>query len=223
MGGGGFRGGSMGGGMRGGGMGGGGFRGGNAGGGFHGGNVAGGFRGGNFGYGGFHNGFGSRTTFVGAGFGLGYYGGYYGGYGLGYGLGYGGYYSPYDQGYGYGYAEPAYYQPAYQPAITVVYPPQQQYTAPVYVEHARPQIREYDEYGQEVRPVAQPAATNSSPIYLFAFQDHVIRAAISYSVEGRTLHYVTLEHEAKQAPLDSVDRSLTTQLNRERRITLTLP
>ena len=81
--------------------------------------------------------------------------------------------------------------------------------------------RDYDQFGQETRPGGAAAA--SSPIYLFAFQDHVIRAAASYWVDGHTLHYVTLQHEQKEAPLDSLDRPLTLQLNRERRTPVQLP
>jgi hypothetical protein len=42
-------------------------------------------------------------------------------------------------------------------------------------------------------------------------------------VDGKTLHYVTLEHLEKQAPLDQVDRSLSLQLNRERHVAFHLP
>ena len=80
---------------------------------------------------------------------------------------------------------------------------------------------EYDQYGQEVRGAGGSAA--SSPIYLIAMRDHVIRAAASYWVDGQTLHYVTLQHEERQAPLDSVDRGLSMQLNRERRVQFQLP
>jgi len=65
--------------------------------------------------------------------------------------------------------------------------------------------------------------TIGSPIYLIALKDHTIRAAISYSVTGNTLHYVTMEHEAKEAPLDSVDRAFSAQLNRERHVPFQLP
>ena len=94
-------------------------------------------------------------------------------------------------------------------------------TAPVVVERANPVSREYDQYGQEVKPAG--AATGSPPLYLFAFRDNVIRAAAAYWVDGQTLHYVTVQHEEKQAPLDSLDRALTLQLNRERRVPVQLP
>jgi hypothetical protein len=219
---------SGGGAMRGGG---GGFRGGGAGvqrGGFSGGGFSnGGFRGGvGFGGGGFgrfNNGrFGHirSNSFFGFGFGFGgfgypysysywpaypYYGySYLGGYPY---TSLGGY--PYD--YGYSYA---------QPGVTVVYGPQQpQYVAQAPVERANPVTREYDQYGQEI----QPKPSNASPIYLFAFQDQSIRAASAYWIDGKTLHYVTLQREEKQAPLESLDRALTLQLNRERRVTINLP
>jgi hypothetical protein len=162
------------------------------------------------------------------GVGLGWGGWGWGGWGLGWGLGWGNYgcpysypcssyvSSPYVGGYwpGYSDAAPIQYSPSYAaPPVTVVYPP-----APV--ERANPVMREYDASGQEIR--AQPSA-NASPIYLFAFRDQAIRAASSYRVEGQTLHYVTLQHEEKQAPLDTLDRALTLQLNRERRVPIQLP
>ena len=212
-----------GGGMRGGGAG---LRGGGFGGGFRGG-VGAGFRGG-FG-GGFRNGFGAFRGGFNGGFGRGFYGrgfygrgfypGFYGGYGFWpyFGFGYADYwpyaYAPYGAGYGYapydyGYAT---YQPS--PNVTVIYPEQ---AATVSAQPARPVTRDYDQYGQEVRPAG-------SPLYLIAFKDHTIRAAISYQVEGSTLHYVTMEHEDKQAPLETVDRALSLQLNRERRVPFQLP
>jgi hypothetical protein len=222
MGGGGVRSGFSGGGFRGGSAG---FNRGLSGGGFNRGFSGGGFRGFN-GFGGF-GGFGGHRGF----------GGFRGtnsfwGFGLGLGFGYGGfgyswpYYSyPYVGGYWPGYSDVYPYDYGYgysSPAVTVVYGPQPQVaTAPVVIERATPVTREYDQFGQEVKPAA-PAA-GSSPIYLIAFRDNVIRAAAAYWVDGSTLHYVTLQHEEKQAPLDSVDRALTLQLNRERHVDLRLP
>lgn len=200
IGGGGFRGG--------GGFGGGGFRGG--------GGFGGGFRGGFGGYGGFNRGFG---------YGYGRYGGW-GGWGYpywGWGLGwpyydYGGYPYGYDSGYGYypdGYAYNS------TPNVTVVYP--QTAAAdppPAYAQSGRAVIRSYDQYGQETHTSADGAT--ASPIYLIAMKDGVIRAASSYSVEGGTLHYVTLQHQEQTVPISSIDRTLTNQLNRERRVNLNL-
>jgi len=199
--------------------GGGGFRGGGIGGGV----IGGGFRGG---YGGFYGGYGRA------------YGGFYGGigfYGYGYGYPYGYGYSPYYYDYGYGYSPyistyPSYPYTTYDynpsPNVTVVYAqpqtaPAQSYAAPSYT--AQPVVRTYDQYGQASGPAPAAGVSNSSPIYLIATKDQMIRAAATYWVEGRTLHFVTLQREEKQVPLDNVDRSLTLQLNRERHVSLQLP
>ena len=184
---------------------------------FHGGGVVGGLHGGGgFGHGGGSGFSGFRGRFGFRSYG---YGGYYGGWPL-WDFGYSywpGYYDyPYSSNaydpYGYGYNP--------SPNVTVVYPSQAQ-TAPstVYVERANPVVREYDQYGQEVKP----SSSSGEPIYLLAFADHVIRAAAAYWVDGKTLHYVTLEREHKQAPLDTVDRNFSLQLNRERHVAFSLP
>jgi hypothetical protein len=202
------------------------------GGGMGGGVSRGGFGGGVYrgGYGGIYRGNG--------GFYGGYYRPYYGygafGFGLGFGLGYGYGYSPWYSDYGYSSYYPAYtsypaYQagysnPAYQPSpnVTVVYPPQASAPAsnPVYGE--RSVTREYDQYGQEINRPAAPA--NAAPaVYLIAFRDHTIHAAAAYWADRGTLHYVTLDHEEKLVPLNTVDRDLSAQLNRERRVAFSLP
>jgi hypothetical protein len=241
-GGGGFRGGGGGGSFHGGGTGGGVFHGG--GGGFRGGGTGGGvFRGGGTGGGVFRGGGTGGGVFRGGG-GIGHSGGFRGGYGGYYG-GYGGYYSPYlysgfglgygywpwyanygyDNGYGYGYgSDPAYSYPVYQPSpnVTMVYAPPAAAPTTVYVERADPATRPRDEYGQEIqRPRSAPDADSS--IYLIAFRDRSIFAAVAYWAEGGTLHYVTQEHEQKQAPLSSVDRDLSDKLNRERGVAFSLP
>jgi hypothetical protein len=123
----------------------------------------------------------------------------------------------YYDSYPYTYSYPV-YQPS--PNVTVVYPAQAPAApATVYVERARPVSHEYDEYGQEIKP----ASNGTAPIYLVAFQDHSIRAAEAYWVDGRTLYYVTPQHEQKQALLGTVDREFSLQLNRERRVPFQLP
>lgn len=222
-----------GGGMRGGG---GGFRGGGGsfrggGGSFgHTGNIGighGGFTGGSFrGFGGF-GGFGRRSFGFG-GFSGGFYSPYYYGYPYSYGFGlsyWPDYYynSPYVSSYPYMGSYPT-YDYSTTPNVTVIYPQQSQPAAStVYVDRANPVMRTYDEYGQEVQPSSGGAGGSEAPIYLVAFKDHVIRAAAAYWVDGKTLHYVTLEHEEKQAPLDTVDRDFSLQLNRERRVRFQLP
>ena len=130
--------------------------------------------------------------------------------------------------YGYPYSENGYaYSPGYAPNVTVINPPEQ--TSQISSEqHASPVVRNYDQYGQEITPsragsnAAAGPASNSSPIYLVAFKDGTIRAVDSYNVKGDTLHYVTLQHEEKEAPLDSVDRNLSQRLNRERNVAFSL-
>lgn len=189
------------------------------------------------GFGGVNRGFGWNR-------GIGYNRGFFGGanFGLGLGLGWGGWgwgwnignygcpYSypcssyvtyPYVGGYWPGYSDVPVVNYGYntyrtaQSPVTVVYPPQ-----PTPLERARPVTREYDEFGQAVQP---PAPGNASPIYLFAFQDGVIRAASSYRVDGATLRYVTLDREEKEAAIETLDRALTLQLNRERRVRVQIP
>jgi hypothetical protein len=105
--------------------------------------------------------------------------------------------------------------------VNIVYAPQ----TPVVVERANPVMHEYqyDQFGQQAQQPEGGGAA-ASPIFLLAFQhDHAIQAAASYWVNGQTLHYVTLQREEKQVPLGSLDRALTLQLNRERRVPFQLP
>lgn len=226
MGGGGFHGGGgMGGGgfHGGGGMGGGGFHGGGSfgGGGFRGGGFNGGFRGGGF------NSFRGNTVVVNRGFGGGCWGcgswgwpAWGGGWGWSVGAGWG---WP-DSSYYSDYSTPV-YQTQTQPNVTVVYPQQSQ---PAYVERATPAIHEYDQYGQPTGQYGQPAGgsasgSSGSPIYLIATKDGSIHAALSYSVNGSSLSYTTIDHQQKMVSLDQVDRSLSERLNNERRVTFSLP
>lgn len=208
-----------------------------AGGGFSGGGSrgGGGISRGSVGGGGMSRGFTGGGVYRGGGIGIGRSFGFRG---YGYGGYYGGYYSPYlysGYGYGYGYwpgyadygyysSYPAYSYPVYQssPNVTVVYPPPASDPATGYAERPNPATREYDQYGQQTNRPISPA-DSGSPIYLIAFRDHTIHAAAAYWAEGGTLHYVTLEHEHKQAPLNTVDRDLSGQLNRERRVAFSLP
>jgi hypothetical protein len=114
--------------------------------------------------------------------------------------------------------------------VTVVYPPQTAQPNTIIVDRASgPVIHEYDQYGQEItRSSPMPATTpgpesGGSPIFLIALKDHSIHAAAAYWVEGSTLHYITLDHEHKQAALTLVDRDLCIRLNRDRRVVFALP
>lgn len=229
--------------QRGGGMRGGGSHGGggvHSGGGFHGG-TGGGFRGGGFagsgfrGYGGggfyhggFRGGFGGfrgayfprNRFFFGASFGLYPYAyPFYGYYGGGYPYSYYDYYGYPSSYYGYSPAPTYYgYDPSPAPVVMTYRtdpepPPARIYEPPA---RSRPDVRDDAETARPQR--------DGRPIYLIALknQDN-IRAAEAYWVTGATLHYVTLQHEQRQAPLDLVDRALSYRLNRERHVDFRLP
>jgi hypothetical protein len=120
---------------------------------------------------------------------------------------YGGFYDPY---YDYGDS------PAAEPGgsnVTVVYPPSA--PAVMVTETAHPVIHEYaqpEDYGTAAERGNQPI------LYLIAFRDSTIRAAMTYWVEGGTLHYLDTGHKEKEAPLASVDLDLSGRLNRERHV-----
>ena len=205
-GGGGFHGG-MGGGFRGGGFVGSGFRGGF--GGFH-----GGFNGFHGGFRGFRGGFVPRNRFI---FGFGYYPWSYAPY---YSAGWG--YPSYDYGYPYynypysGYSYPSSYSDYGSSASSPVVIYQSQPPITVYEAPAPPEVREYPETSSPQR--------NGKPIYLIAFKGQSnIRAAQAYWVTENTLHFVTLQGEQRQAPVNSIDRALTFRLNRDRHVDFRLP
>ena len=209
--------------MRGGGFGGGGMRGGGFGGGF------GGFRGGGgFGGGGFRGGAGFR--------GGGFRGGFRG-FNRGFGFRgfsrfgivpvysfYGGFYDPFfwDSYSAYPYDPYQYSYPSNGygssgPSVMIIsnspygYAPEP-LTAPAAPEPPAPALRQ--------PPAEQKYET---PLFLIAFKDGTIRAVLAYWVDGANLHYVTMDHEQKQAPLSSVDRDLSERFNRERNVTFHLP
>ena len=75
----------------------------------------------------------------------------------------------------------------------------------------------------QVREYSSSSPQYKEPIYLIAFKDHRIQAAVAYWVEGDTLYYVTREHEQKQISLDGIDRAFSEQINRDRRVEFRLP
>lgn len=212
-------GGSFGGGMRapaGGGVNRGGFNGGSFNNGINRGGFNNGFRDGRFGGNRFFN-----RGFGGFGFGFGYpfYGYPY--YGLGYGYPgyyYDGYY-PYDTGYSDPYAYNSYgtSYPAYSPSYND--------DAYLYGAQQQPPVVINQNLGTPTPPI--PGTGTESfyrrpDYYLLAFNDHTIQAALSYRVEGDTIIWMTREHEEKRAPLSSVDRRFTEQMNRDRHVEIRL-
>jgi hypothetical protein len=64
---------------------------------------------------------------------------------------------------------------------------------------------------------------SEKPIFLLAFKGQSnIRAAEAYWIVGRILHYVTLQHQQRQVPLDTVDNAMTLSLNRQRGVDIRL-
>jgi hypothetical protein len=189
--------------------------------------VAGGaFRGGL--NGGVYRGFGGYGGFrFGLGFGYPFYGYPFYGYPYyGYSYGYPGYYNdgyyPYDSGYGYGYNDPYAYNSygAYGGAgygdNGYAYPSQ----APAY--NQDPGSPAY-----QPMPPAPGTSTESfyrrPDYYLIAFNDHTIQAAVTYHIEGDQIYWTTREHEERHAPMSSVDRRFTEQMNRDRRVDMRFP
>src|SRR5262249_5359886 len=103
---------------------------------------------------------------------------------------------------------------SWAPSPVVIY--QSQPPVTVYEAPARPEIREYPETSSTQR--------DEKPIYLIAFEGQsYIRVAQAYWVTENTLHFVTFQGEARQAPIDSIDRELTARLNSGRHVDFRLP
>jgi hypothetical protein len=120
----------------------------------------------------------------------------------------------YDSGYDSEYPYGTSYENA--PNVTVVYAPPAEPVAPTIITlTAHPVMHEYrqpEDYGLPSEHAGQPL------LYLIAFNDHVIRAATVYWVENDKLRYLDMDHKPKAAPLSSVDRGFSAELNRERRV-----
>ena len=104
--------------------------------------------------------------------------------------------------------------------MTVVYPPPAQPVYPTVITlTAHPVMHEYrqpEDYGLPAEHANQPV------LYLIAFNDHIIRAATTYWVENGRLRYLDIDHKPKDAPLSSVNRDFSAELNRERRVPFSL-
>jgi len=72
-------------------------------------------------------------------------------------------------------------------------------------------------------PPAQSSYSQAPDYYLIAFNDHTIQAAVTFSVDGDTFRFTTREGQQLTAPLSSVDRRFSEQINRERNVEFRLP
>jgi hypothetical protein len=73
-----------------------------------------------------------------------------------------------------------------------------------------------------VRESPQDYQPSSTP-YFIAFTDSSVRLADAYWVGNDTLYYVTSAHALEQAPLNSLDRTLSQRLNCEKNLPFYLP
>ncbi len=192
----------------------------------------GGFSGGGFGRG-FSGGYGRGYS---GGYGRGSYGRNFGrGFGYGFGLGF---YNPWYWGYPY-YSYPYYYDsyPDYSDSYAPSASYYQQDVPPVVInqgyqpDYVVPQVQEYPPPPPPPGPAARGGAnqygqttpSDREPLYLLATKDGTIRAVLAYWAEGDTVHYVTMDHIRKTVPLTSIDRELSSRLNRERGVSFGLP
>jgi hypothetical protein len=65
--------------------------------------------------------------------------------------------------------------------------------------------------GEETRPA-------KNPIYLIALKDQTIQAATSYWADRTMLYYITLQGAHEQVRTDLVDRGVSSELNRQRKL-----
>lgn len=83
--------------------------------------------------------------------------------------------------------------------------------------------------GVGVYQAPSPAPAEGEPIgqeptiYLIAYKDKTIHAAIAYWVEGDTLYYVTPQGQPNQVSLPLIDRDYSRQLNSGRSVDFRLP
>ena len=100
--------------------------------------------------------------------------------------------------------------------VTVVYPPPVQ-SPPAAVEIVRespaPRPAEFREEYASPRRIT----------YLIAFKDGVVRVADQYWVSGKTLYFLTPDHQRMTAPANSVDRAVSKRLNGEQNVAFNLP
>lgn len=165
------------------------------------------------------------------------------GHGYGNGAAVGGYYPVYVPGYSDFGVEPApgpysYTLPSYQPALPPGPPaPDVPAGAP-----APPPVIINQYFGYPGPPPGGPApvgdvsqaqpegvARPGDPLaepqnyYLIAYKDHSVHAALTYWVEGNTLHYVTTDNAHNQISLDLVDGPTSTRLNSDHNVAFSVP
>jgi hypothetical protein len=100
-------------------------------------------------------------------------------------------------------------------------------------DRANPVMREYTgdspetfrSYQAPIPDVPEPEKSSGGKptIYLIAFKDGAVYSSYAYWVEEGTLHYITTSHSHNKASLDLIDRTLSSQLNQERKVEFAIP
>lgn len=121
------------------------------------------------------------------------------------------------------------YQAQYQPENQPQYQPPPIIVNQYFGSHGPADSREG--YAQPPAPPA-PEASSAKPgdllsepenYYLIEYKDHTIYSALTYWVEGNTLHYVTTQNTHNQASLSLIDLDKTYKLNEDRSVPFTIP
>ena len=133
------------------------------------------------------------------------------------------YYTPlsYDAGYDYsaGYSQtppPGYGSAAPAPPVII----NQYFAAPP---------PDYQPRASAAAPGPDDAASPGDPLaapqtyYLIAYKDHTVYPALTYWLEGDTLHYVTTQNTHNQASLSLIDLDKTYKLNEDRSVPFSIP
>ncbi len=67
----------------------------------------------------------------------------------------------------------------------------------------------------------EPVAPPPENYYLIAYKNHTVYPALSYWIDGETLHYVTTDNTHNQASMAFIDLDRTTKLNADRAVPFT--
>ena len=132
-------------------------------------------------------------------------------------------------GYASGWGYPYYVYPYYNYSYPSYSYPSSYYgygssaSSPVVIYQSQPQAVVYEAPQQPEIPTSSHQGDEKT-VYLIALkgQDNIC-AAQAYWVTQNTLHFITLEGEAKQALISSVDRAFTFRLNWDRQVEFRLP
>jgi hypothetical protein len=85
-------------------------------------------------------------------------------------------------------------------------------------------LSEHLELVAAAKAAASEAKSNMPPpVYLIAFRDHTVVSTSTYWTDALMLHYLTQQGAHVQVRRETVDRDLSTRLNREKNLEFRLP